>query len=301
MIELILVIVVLGIVSSITASIIVRTYESYIIQRALHRASLKTELAVSVLVSHLTYRIPISTQAKKTTAGGATIPLSSYDGNDTAYNTLEWIEYDHDGFSTSNTKMGWSGFCDLNNSTYTDLSSLGSHPAREMTYLNNIFQNNASPAIYFVDSYAYRNAPSGTHEYNATCMHTNGNSGCMFPVTNGVDEHWTLNNDGDRVAGEMIYTEFYQLAASAYAVVPTNSHTLSTGLSVWDLYLHRNYQPWDGDNYNTGGTSNNNLLLKNVSVFRFNQTGESLRIKICSTEVIGGSNISICKEKAVMR
>jgi len=45
MLELIFVIVILGIVSSIGAEIIANVYESYIVQRAQHRASIKTELA----------------------------------------------------------------------------------------------------------------------------------------------------------------------------------------------------------------------------------------------------------------
>ncbi len=41
MLELIFVIVILGIVSSIGAELIAKVYENYIVQRALHRSSLK--------------------------------------------------------------------------------------------------------------------------------------------------------------------------------------------------------------------------------------------------------------------
>ena len=103
---------------------------------------------------------------------------------------------------------------------------------------------------------------------------------------------------GDRVPGQMKYTEFYQLAASAYAIAPEAPHTLA-GVPVWDLMLHSHYQPWDNEKFSNSGTSS--VLLKNISVFRFNQTGDSIRVKICSIEVIGDQHISICKEKAVIR
>ncbi len=47
MLELIMVIVILGIVSSIGSSLIAKTFESYIVQRALHKASMATELVNS--------------------------------------------------------------------------------------------------------------------------------------------------------------------------------------------------------------------------------------------------------------
>ena len=58
MIELIFVIIILGIISSIGAEIIASVYEQYIIQRAQHRASLKTELAATQIANRLAYAMP---------------------------------------------------------------------------------------------------------------------------------------------------------------------------------------------------------------------------------------------------
>ena len=58
MLELIFVIVILGIVSSIGAEIIAKIYGQYIIQRAQHRASIKTELAATQIANRLRYAIP---------------------------------------------------------------------------------------------------------------------------------------------------------------------------------------------------------------------------------------------------
>ncbi|MCW8821398.1 MAG: prepilin-type N-terminal cleavage/methylation domain-containing protein, partial [Sulfurovum sp.] len=57
MLELIFVIIILGIVSSIGAEIIAQVYESYIVQRATHRSSIKTELAATQIANRLTYAV----------------------------------------------------------------------------------------------------------------------------------------------------------------------------------------------------------------------------------------------------
>ena len=302
MVELVFAIVVLGIVASLTASIIVQTYESYIIQRAMHRAGLKTELAVSQIANRLAYRINWSLRGSNV-ANTATMPLNQIDStNANDFPVLEWIGYDNDGFSAKNPP-GWSGFVDLDpaRTNFSQLYSPGSDTTFEGTVLSNLMGAYlGNPAIYFMDSYSYGVDGGGvSHDYSTACMYATGANSCMFPISSSGPRVITFNASGDRGAGMMKYTEFYQLAASAYAVAPENHHTLSTGLGVWDLMLHSHYQPWDGGTFPSNGISN--LLLKNVSVFRFNQTGDSIRVKICSAEVIGNQNISICKEKAVIR
>ena len=86
MLELVFVIVILGIVASITSSIIVQVYESYIVQRALHHASTKAELAATQIVNRLTYRISSSVIGKiKST--GVYLPLDQVP--DGTYKVLE--------------------------------------------------------------------------------------------------------------------------------------------------------------------------------------------------------------------
>ena len=64
MIELIIVIIILGIVSSIGSEIIANIYKNYLLQRATHRASLKTEVAAQQIANYLSYRIPKTTLAR---------------------------------------------------------------------------------------------------------------------------------------------------------------------------------------------------------------------------------------------
>ena len=101
-----------------------------------------------------------------------------------------------------------------------------------------------------------------------------------------------------------VMTDQYKLAWSAYAIVPTEvtgTDLTDRGFNsaVYDLALHYNYQPWKGDDYNT--TSSNSLLVENVVSFRFTGQGDTIRFKICVAESIGDSNITSCKEKAVIR
>ena len=58
-VELIFVIIILGIISSIGSSAIVQTYQSYIMQRSVHSASINTELAINQLANRLTYRMDL--------------------------------------------------------------------------------------------------------------------------------------------------------------------------------------------------------------------------------------------------
>lgn len=310
MLELIFVIIILGIVASIGSQVIVQVYEGYIVQRAVHDASIKTELAINQLANRLVYRIDMSMLARKE---GAThygladddayaiqnLPLA--DIND--YPILEWIGYDNDGLSAYNTPA-WSGFTDLDSSNFTTLKTTGSQLDKEGVIMNHYTGSpTTGAAIIFLGDTEYRNDGGS---YEAKCMYRN--DGCIFPITlNGTTETFDFNvGDGNRTAGVMEYTEFYQLATSAFAVVPENEHIIEAGnidVTVHDLKLYYGYQPWSGaagnQNYSTGSSA---LLLKNVSVFRFKKEPNSIRIKICVVERIGETEqISICKEKAVIR
>jgi len=311
MIELVFVIVILGIVSSIGSSIIVQVYEGYIIQRATHDASVKTELAINIIANRLVYRIDQSLLARRlgnTHLGLADadaypaeeVPLVDVDN----YPILEWINYDNDSFS-SYLRPSWSAFVDLTPSTFLNLITPGSDLPKIgsiMSYYTGSTTEGA--AIIFKGSTQYRDDGGGGSggDYDTKCMYHD--DGCIFPVTIPAVAKETLAfhaagvSDGNRTAGNMLYTEFYELATTAFAIVPTNPDTINT-IPVWDLKLYYGYQPWQNENYTNG---QNSTLLENVSVFRFKKERNSIRLKLCVIEQIGDTNqISICKEKAVIR
>jgi prepilin-type N-terminal cleavage/methylation domain-containing protein len=65
LLEIIFVIVILGVVASLSSQIIIQVYENYIIQRAVYNVSTKTELISNQIVNRLAYRIPGTTISKK--------------------------------------------------------------------------------------------------------------------------------------------------------------------------------------------------------------------------------------------
>jgi len=300
MLELIFVIVILGIVASIGSSMVAQVYESYIVQRAVHTASIKTELAINQLANRLANRIDMSMLARLPSTTGYSSPANVYPirnvplSNINQYRALEWIGYDNDSFSATNPPV-WSGFVDLNDSSFTNLITPGS----QLTMLKTIHDNLAggtadNPALIFIGANDYK---QGT-PYGTLCMYSN--NGCISPLDwPTVDQLLPFTAGvGNRTNGDMFYTEMYQLVSSAYAIIPEVAPDIN-GVNVWNLKFYYNYQPWLGEIYTDG---NNAMLLENVSVFRFKQEQNSIRIKLCVLEKIGStSQISICKEKAVIR
>lgn len=302
MIELVFVIVILGIVSSIGAELIAKVYENYIVQRALHRSSVKTELVASQIANRLAYSIPRTIIARLDNSTFTSINNAPTK----TYNILEWISSDSDSFTaiknttTSGRKPGWSGFCDVDDTTNTTKNSISS-PGSDFDVANTIITNLsgtnakslANTAILFPGTYDENTVGfKGSLSSDIFAGRVNSNSGTTLSLDNnisGVKEH-------------------YKLAWSAYAIVPTQvtgadliERGFKTGDEIYDLALHYNFQPWDGIHYDDGATQKT-TLIRNVSVFNFLGTGSTIRFKLCIQENIGGSYpITTCKEKAVIR
>ncbi len=272
MLELVFVIVILGIVASMGSEIIAKVYEGYIVERAQYRASVKTELALNQIANRLRYAIPgtvVFRTSKVSTAIKITEPNT---GND---KVLQWVAYDGDSFeaigsSTSSgaaRRPGWSGFCDINASIATNISTPGSNLGLTDDIIGNLGGDMANAVIYFP----------------------------YFPYENGAS-HGIDTSSGENIildaaipTGGQIY-ERYKLAWTSYALeVDAND----------DLILHYNFSPTLKATITNNSSS---LLLKNVTNFRFKGSEGSLRIKICKEEKIGSGatdTVQSCKEKVV--
>ncbi len=301
MLELVFVISVLGIVASIGSQIIVQVYESYISQKAIHNSSIKTELAATQLVNRLAYSIPGTVIGRKDAAvfnAIENIPIGTTDRV-----ILEWIGEDADSFGAIASMVSsgfarspvWSGYADVAASSINTLSTPGSR----LTALDGIISNlsasgiaNAAilfPSTYNAHTLGYQETPAGTIDG-------------IHPISGqGGNTSLTLDAKANRTI-----KEHYKLAWTAYAVVPSvltaaqlADRGLPAGDLVYDLILYYDYQPWDGENYTNGSSQ---TLIRNVSVFKFTGTGETIRFKICQRESVGGAfTINSCKEKAVIR
>jgi prepilin-type N-terminal cleavage/methylation domain-containing protein len=294
LIEVIFVLVILGIVASISSQIIVQVYESYITQQAVYKVGTKTELAINQIVNRLTYSVIDSAIAKDATDSTNYKLLTDLDlTTDTNLTILEWIGYDNDSFSAGLTPY-WSGVANYETAT----KSMFDTPASDLTKVDTIIKKlshnevglNGSaqqPAVIFQP----RTGEGDT--INGECMGlVKNDTSCIYSVSENNSTRFSFED----INKSKIITERYQLAWSAYALVPTLK---SNGL--YDLNLHYNYQPWEGEEYNSNSTSTRTLIT-NVSVFKFTQSGGVIQLKLCATENIGrDSNISTCKEKAIIR
>ena len=312
LIEVVFVIVILGIVASIASEIIVQVYENYLIQRAVFRVNYKTELAVNEIVNRLTYRIQGTTISKDHIAfkGGTPtandwLPIEDVPTAGTKYTTIEWIGYDNDTFSSDKTP-NWSGVADYENASINGFTTLGSdlnNTAKLLSYLSNgevdLTQNRPAGVIFMHNENYY----TGINEYDPECMgmipELNSSTDCIFPVyadTNSSFKFTRAKDPHSNTLRPKIITERYKLAWSAYALVPEPK-----GNGLFDLYLYSNYQPWNGESYLDANTTKN-ILIDNVSVFKFSENSGIIHFKLCIVERVSeDNNISTCKEKVVIR
>ena len=261
MLELVMVIVVLGIVSSIGAEIIANVYEGYIVQRAQHRASIKTEIVATQIANRLAYAIPGTVVRKSDFLANSGTDINMPTNPDA--NVLQWVGADMDSFNVG----GWSGFCDVDASNINTISTPGSNLGLVNTIKGTPGLNlNPNPWIYFPSSI-------GLMSYQAT----------LQPATGKINlSSYTLPPNNPTATAKIV--EHYKLATSSYAL-----------LADGDLWLYYNFSPQR--NVAIGATRVR--LLRNVTTFRFRGDGRTIRFKICARERIGDDNITVCKEKAV--
>ncbi len=270
MIELIFVIVVLGIVSSIGAEIIANVYKNYVLQRAQHSASIKSELATLQIANRLRYAIPGTVVRIKKNSSSGSISFEDvtqpFSGNSEDYIGLEWVAYDGDSFETAKNP-GWSGFCDVTPSTQDKLITPGSNLNLTDTVIQKLSGGDKSIAdtyIYFPDAFDTNGLPKA------------------YAIDKSSDGNISFDSSSDFVE------EHYKLAWSAYALVVENG----------DLYLYYDFDATAQSDYTQG---KKRLMMKHITTFKFKGEGGVVRFKVCKEETIGDTdkNITACKEKAV--
>ena len=284
LIEIIFVIVVLGIVASLGSEMIAQVYKRYVLQHAIHRAEIKTELASLQIANRLANAIPGTLYRKRFYNANQdwTENLDDFiqhPNNADQYNVLQWVGADTDSFATSSTP-GWSGFADINrsdaNATSTILYSPGSDFNLSKTVITNL-NGGAFPAAWKISLFF----PNGLSQAYVQ-SDLQGSSLVLSDSAVG----------GNKVSD---IAEQYKLAWTSYALVVEKSNP---GDATGDLYLYYGFDPIPG--WMIPNTTKKSLLLKNVSTFKFKKEGPTIRFKICKSENIGEDyNVTACKEKAV--
>ena len=259
MLELVFVITILGIVASIGAEMIAKVYEGYIVQRAEHKATMKTELAATQIANRLASAIPgtVIRRLTKTSAFEEITDDMTLDPSGNTYTVLQWVGSDTDSFATSNPP-GWSGFIDIDEPTNTanQLSTPGSALGTTTTIINNLSATTPEPKIYF---------PYDLNEYNASIAGT------------------TISLSG---AGATHIVEHYKLAWSSYALVVEDG----------DLYLYYDFPAIPATTI--GATRSLLLSDVNTFKFKGEGRTIRFKI-CKEERISEDLNVSACKEKAV--
>ena len=299
LIEIIMVIVILGVVAMISTDIIAKMYQGYMRSKIISELQQKTELALDQITRRLNYRIKASAITRNSTSP-STFKLLSDDDNTSMYNMLEWIGYDNESFlgeynTTAGFFMpGWNGFIDIR--------AGGGNTDENQTLTLGSTLSSAERTIKAL-SYGKVDLSAGAL-YPAMIFKKNFNS--ATPRSFGFDPGSADHNDTYRVRrigdNSLQFTEVmldkriseqYYLAWSAYSLVPIGDDR------DFNLTLHYNYQPWHGHKFDDARTEKS-VIAEHVSTFRFTQTGNTIRIKLCiQDDNKTGTPIGFCKEKAV--
>lgn len=293
MLELVMVMVIMGIVASIGADIIVSMYTNYLRSRTINALESKTEIVLEQIAKRLQYRIKESIITRKK-SDGTILALPAYDGSDTQYNILEWINYSNESFLGS-PLPGWSGFIDLDSPENNKSGGLIKTAESNLSYAQviisaltdgNLTLNDASTAGALI----FKGRPYNPSDFG---WGTTGNTDTNGTLLVSVNDETTFQIE-ESVPNE-IYEQYY-LAHTAYAIVPS-----ATNSTDFNLTLHYNYQPWlsTKDFYTDGASA---VVAEHVSLFRFKQDESIIRLKLClhdNNQTGTGDYIVICKEKVV--
>ena len=304
--EIIMVIVILGIVAMIGTNIIAHMYENYMRSKYINSLEQKTELALEVVTGRLKYRVkPTAIVREKNTSNVKW--LNSEDLNE-SYDMLEWIGFDYEsmrGDSNGTVSIpGWSGLIDLNNPA-TDATQVVT-PGSRLSIATRIMHalsggkvdlnatTSRHPAIIFKKSGSHTFADFGWDwdHLTANDMNSSDHNATHVVHKDPAREDLLIFDENLSQKGVGYLVEQYRLCWSAYALVPEGDKP-----NDFNLTLYYNYQPWYGDKYSDG---NKTVVAEHVSSFKFLQSGNTVRIKLCiqdSNET--GLGFGFCKEKAV--
>ena len=323
LIELIIVIVILGILSTIAVEIIYKVYQNYYLSRVSNKLSYQTDLILNRIAAKLKLRIPNSTIAVEcnVTNGDCengniqsfkSVELVS-DSEAQNYPVLEWLEkdiYSKRGIYDSNKKLvipGWAEFVDLVNtqtiaadeyqinmpySNFDIVKEIDSNWTAQWGLNGDIFTNK-----YEVLIFSGPDSRGDFSDINNSYGYYGHNAYNVFQILNySVDENKTVAHIKaiDISNSTMVYEQYF-LVNTAMAIVPVyNSDTQD-----FNLTLRFNYFPWNDQNYTAGNSA---LLATHVTQFRFREQNGIMRIYICISDPkvkINSEALQICKEKVV--
>jgi prepilin-type N-terminal cleavage/methylation domain-containing protein len=314
LIELTIVIVILGILGTISIEILHKLANNYIMQKEINKLSLKTDLVLNIISSKLKTRIKNSVIASKCDENGN--PLDDFiaisqlnSKNKDKYKALEWLSYSiysKRGMWNNNLNRispGWSGFVDLKNtkdygndkykitlpdSNFSIVQEIDGNwtEAWGIKGYENVFDNNLDVLIFSGadgrGDFGDINNSYGWYEHNATKVFSINRIGDIELNITAIDE-----------SNSTTVYEGYYIVNTAVAIVP-----VKVG-DEYNLTLYFNYYPWKKQKYTDG---NNSVLASHVTQFKFKEENGLMRIYLCLTsenKKLSDYNLTFCKEKVI--
>lgn len=284
LIELILVIVILAILSLIGSNIYTNVYKNYLTSKIVDEVEDKTQLALDQIASRLSDRVKQATIGRKSSDKNNIVLV--YDSRlEPDHDILEWI-----GQSTQSrnlaganvdSSIGWSGFLDTGIYEGVKRILIGGRLPAAMNVINSISRGKSQNLAMIFQGI------STTKENGYGFRGENPDQIMVFNMPNN-GARITLARD--YMGGEI--SDRYQIAHSAYAIVPENGN----------LYLYYDYRPWMGQTYENGIKS---LLVENVTLFRFRGFSASgMDLKLCvnadaEKHGVTDNRFVVCKTKVV--
>jgi prepilin-type N-terminal cleavage/methylation domain-containing protein len=335
LIEIIVVIIILGIVGTITTKILIKVYKQYYYARALNRLSYETDKVINLLAVKLQNRVKNSVIGVECNVSANTCinrnPSDNPDfkavsdiTSDEAYKypVLEWIGkdiYAKRGVWSDSAKRvlpGYSGFTDLIDtavigeddynittpySNFKVVEMIESNWTKEWGILGDVFDNNYSVLLFSGSddrgAFLEINNSYGYYETPATQIFSIDKKGSNFGDNNSKT---ILHIKAITKSGTTTPYEGYYILNSAYAIVPSYNKKDKD----FNLTLFFNYHPWKKEKYfNVNNKdANHTIIATHVTQFKFREDGGVLRIYMCIQDPkikAGKESVSICKEKVV--
>lgn len=285
LIELILVIVILAILSLIGTNIYTNVYKNYLTSKIVDEVEDKTQLALDQIASRLSDRVKQATIGRKSSDTNNIVLV--YDSRlEHDHDILEWI-----GQSTQSrnlaganvdSSIGWSGFLDMGIYENSKRILIGGRLPAATEVINSVSRGKSQNLAMIFQG-----------------ISTTRENGYGFRRGENPDKIMVFNmpNNGARITLARNYmggeiSDRYQIAHSAYAIVPENGN----------LYLYYDYRPWIGQTYRDGKKS---LLVENITLFRFRGFSASgMDLKLCvnagaQNHGVTDNRFVVCKTKVV--
>jgi Tfp pilus assembly major pilin PilA len=310
LLELTIVIVILGILGTISIEILQKLANNYVMQREMNKLAFKTDLVLNTIAAKLKTRIKNSVIASHCDENGNPtgdfIAISELNGS-SYYNSLEWLSYSiYSKRGMWNDKLkhiqpGWSGFVDLKKTTiygndkydiitpdsnFTIVEEIDGNWSEAWGHDSDVLDKNLDVLIFGGadgrGDFSDINNSYGWYENNATRV---------FSIKKNSDTNLTITAITE--SNSTTVYEGYYIVNTAMAIVPIKNG------NDYNLTLYFNYYPWNGETYED---KNHSVLATHVTKFKFKEENGLMRIYLCITsenKKLSDYNLTLCKEKVI--